>query len=459
MNDTAPPVESISLREATKVWLKIGLLSFGGPAGQIAMMHKMLVEQRKWISDARFLHALNYCMLLPGPEAQQLAVYIGWLLHRVRGGLIAGGLFVLPGALLMLLLSTLYATLGNLPLVVAVFFGIKPAVLAIVLEALVRIGKRALGHPARVALAAIAFIGIFFFEAPFPVIVLGAGLIGVLLAQKWPAAFGGGAPKKGEIGDDALIDRLLARGELRHTAPNTGRALRTLAVCLFLWWAPVAACVALLGRDHVLVAEGLYFSKAAVMTFGGAYAVLAYMAQAAVETYGWLSAGQMLDGLGLAETTPGPLILVTQFVGFLGAFHHPSPFSPISAGTLGAAMTTWVTFVPCFLWIFMGAPYVEALRNNRRLKGALSAITAAVVGVILNLSLWFALHVLFARVDERRFGPIFLQIPEMATVRPLSVLIAVAAMIAAFRFKVGMVWLLSVSAAIGVIAHFAGVQS
>jgi chromate transporter len=449
--------ETPSFEQALRVWVKIGLLSFGGPAGQIALMHRELVEGRRWISDARFLHALNYCMLLPGPEAQQLTVYIGWLMHRKRGGLVAGTLFVLPGLVTILALSIIYALFGKVGWVEAIFFGIKPAVLAIVLEALVRIGKRALGHPARVALAGLAFVAIFFFDLPFPLIIAVAAITGAIGSRRFPAAFGGaGAKASGAEDERAVIDRLLAEGALEHTRPNVGRAARVLVVCLALWWAPVAIAAAIFGSGHVLVTEGLFFSKTAVVTFGGAYAVLAYLGQQAVEVYGWLSATEMLDGLGLAETTPGPLIMVTQFVGFMGAYRQGAPLSPLAAGVLGSFMTTWVTFVPCFLWIFLGAPWVEALRKKPELRGALSAITASVVGVILNLSVWFALHVIFGRVTEEHFALVRLWVPDPTTVAWLPLVVSIAASIAALRFKVGMVALLSVSAAIGIAARLAG---
>src|SRR5688572_23521066 len=373
--------------EAFKVWLKIGCLSFGGPAGQIAMMHRVLVDEKKWVDEARFLHALNFCVLSPGPEAQKLATYVGWLLHGVRGGLAAGILFVLPGAFVMLGLSLLYALGRGIPLIDGALFGIKAAVLVIVLEALIRIGKRALKTSVLLGIAGAAFVGIYFFAVPFPLIVVVAALIGFLVAQSSPALLG----LKADIG--ALAEP--APGRWRHAAVAS-------LTGLVVWWTPVALVVLTLGPDHVLASIGLFFSKLAVVSFGGAYALLAYMAQEAVSTYGWMTAPEMVDGLGLAETTPGPLILVTQFVGFLAAFRDAAPFSPVAAGVLGAALTTWVTFVPSMLWIFAGAPFVEQLRSNQRLSGALAAITAAVVGVILNLSVWFALHVLFGTVTERQ---------------------------------------------------------
>ncbi len=443
----APPV---SFREAFRVWLRIGLLSFGGPAGQIAMMHRVLVEEKRWIGESRFLHALNYCMLLPGPEAQQLATYFGWLLHRTAGGLVAGILFVLPGALVMLLLSILYSGFRDLGAVQAIFFGIKAAVLAVVIEAVLRIGKRALRNGAMIAIAAAAFIGIFFLAAPFPLIVAAAAVCGLFGARWRPALFapGGGHGDGGDSGS-AVIDDALDAGALAHTRPSARRAATVAAVCLTLWFAPIVALALVLGPAHVYVAEALFFSKMAVVTFGGAYAVLAYVAQQAVELYGWLAPGEMLDGLGLAETTPGPLIMVVQFVGFMGAYRNPGALDPMLAGTLGAMLTTWVTFVPCFLWIFLGAPWIEALRGNRALGAALSAITAAVVGVILNLAVWFGLHVVFATVNEVEVGWLRLFVPEWGTVDPGALGLAAGALIAMLKFRVGMLPTLAACAGLG----------
>src|SRR5450631_2783922 len=379
-----------SFSEAFNVWLKIGCINFGGPAAQIALMHRVVVDEKKWVDDARFLHALNFCMLLPGTEAQKLATYLGWLLHGVRGGLAAGILFVLPGAFVMLALSLLYALGRGISVVDGILFGIKAAVLVIVIEALIRIGKRALKTSVLLGLAAAAFVGIFFFALPFPLIVAASALIGYLVSRQSPKLLG-------------LTDKAV---DVPPPSPNRWRQFAVASlVGLLVWWTPVALAALIVGPQHVLVSIGVFFSKLAVVSFGGAYALLAYMAQQAVETYGWMTAPEMVDGLGLAETTPGPLILVTQFVGFLAAFRDAAPFSPVTAGVLGAAMTTWVTFVPSMLWIFAGAPFVERLRANRQLSGALAAITAAVVGVILNLSVWFALHVLFGKVTEMHLGP------------------------------------------------------
>ncbi len=439
MGSRAQP--QVPWREALGTWARIGCLGFGGPAGQIALMHRILVEEKRWISETRFLHALNYCMLLPGPEAQQLATYVGWLLHRTPGGLAAGVLFVLPGALVVLALSVVYARYQTLPLVTALFAGLKPAVLAVVVEAVLRIGRRALRTRFLVALAALAFLAIFALHVPFPAIVAGAGTIGFAVARLRPVWL---PPPRADAGEARAAD--LATGAA-HTQPSRGRALRTLGVWGGLWLVPVAFLHAWLGPDAVFSRIALFFSQAAVVTFGGAYAVLAYLAQAAVGTFGWLQPGEMLDGLGLAETTPGPLILVTQFVGFLAAYRHASGLDPLLAGVLGAALTTWVTFVPCFLWIFLGAPYMEALRGRRSLDGALAGITAAVVGVVLNLAVWFALHVVF-------HGS-----PALANVDPIALAIAAAALLAMLRFHVGMLPTLAASALLGVITRWIAAAS
>lgn len=441
--------ERVSFGEATRVWAKIGLLSFGGPAGQVAIMHKELVEKRKWVDEGRFLHALNYCVLLPGPEAQQLATYIGWLMHKTKGGLVAGLLFVLPGFVSILALSILYAVFGELPAVAAVFFGLKAAVLAVVVEAVLRIGRRALKSRLMVGVAALAFFSIFFFAVPFPVIVLGAGLFGFLGSRFLPAKFPAPAVIKDSGEHETVIDHMAARGELDHTSASPGKAIRVLLTCLVLWGAPLALLAMTVGTTSVYFVEGMFFSKAAVVTFGGAYAVLAYIAQRAVETYGWLRPGEMLDGLGLAETTPGPLIMVVQFVGFLGAYRDPGTLSPLISGILGSVITVWVTFVPCFLWIFLGAPYIEALRGSRPLHAALSTITAAVVGVILNLSVWFAVHTVFRQVSELRFGPLHVLSPTWTSVDLAAATLAAAAMVAMFRFKLSLPKTLASSALLG----------
>jgi chromate transporter len=449
---SAMPARAIAFRDALRVWVRIGLMSFGGPAGQIALMHRILVEEKRWISEGRFLHALNYCMLLPGPEAQQLATYVGWLLHRTLGGLVAGILFVLPGAAVMLALSILYAGFRELTIVEAVFLGIKAAVLAVVIEAVLRIGRRALGNRVLVALAAAAFVAIFFLAVPFPVIVVGAGLIGWVGGRLRPGVFaaaGGHGASATEPGGRRAADAVLDDGGLAHTRPSAARAVKVTSLCLILWLGPIAALAAWPGVAGVYAQEGLFFSKMAVVTFGGAYAVLAYVAQQAVETHGWLAPGEMLDGLGMAETTPGPLIMVVQFVGFMGAYRNPGSLDPMLAGTLGALLTTWVTFVPCFLWIFLGAPYIEALRGNRSLAAALSAITAAIVGVVLNLAVWFGLHVVFGAVDEVRTHGLRLFLPVWDTLDPAALCLTAAALVAMLRFKLGMIPTLAAAAALG----------
>jgi chromate transporter len=445
---------AVSFSEAVRVWARIAALSFGGPAGQIAVMHRILVEERRWLGERRFLHALNYCMLLPGPEAQQLAIYIGWLMHGVKGGLVAGILFVLPGLLAIMALSIVYAVLGHVGPVAALFFGLKAAVLAVVLEAVVRVGKRALKNGVMVAIAAAAFLAIFVFGAPFPLIVLGAGLIGFAGGvMKVPAFLVGGGHGSAAGNEVADADTVLGEGTPEHARPNLGWSLRISAVLLVLWLAPVLALGLTLGWDNVFSQIAVFFSKMAVVTFGGAYAVLAYVAQEAVETFGWLRPGEMLDGLGMAETTPGPLIIVTQFVGFLAAFRQATGLSPVWAGVLGGLLTTWVTFTPCFLWIFLGAPFIEKLRGARALSAALAAITAAVVGVILNLAIWFGLHVLFSEVRD---GPASLEVPVLSSLNVPTLVLTLAAAIAVFRFKVGVVKVLLACALAGLAWHLAG---
>jgi chromate transporter len=451
------PLHGIPFSEAVRIWARIAALSFGGPAGQIAVMHRILVEEKRWIGENRFLHALNYCMLLPGPEAQQLAVYIGWLLHKTKGGLVAGTLFVLPGLLAIMALSWIYAAFGNVGVVEALFFGLKAAVLAIVLDAVVRIGRRALKNNIMVGLAAAAFVAIFAFGVPFPLIILTAALVGFFGGHAGLPAFVTGANGHGAHGGKPVPDVETALGENvpEHARPSLSWSLRVSAICLVLWLVPVAALLLALGPDHVFTNIAVFFSKMAVVTFGGAYAVLAYVAQQAVETYGWLQPGEMLDGLGLAETTPGPLIMVTQFVGFLGAFRDPGGLNPFVAGTLGGLLTTWVTFVPCFLWIFLGAPFVEAIRGNQALAAALTAITAAVVGVILNLAIWFGLHVLFGEARAVEGFGMSLDVPVLATIDPAALVLVLAAVLAVFRFKVGMLPVLAACSAAGVIYFLA----
>jgi chromate transporter len=446
-----------TLAEATRIWARIGLLSFGGPAGQIALMHRILVEEQRWLGEKRFLHALNYCMLLPGPEAMQLAVYIGWLMHRTLGGIIAGTLFVLPGVVSIMALSWIYALYGNVGPIEALFFGLKAAVLAIVVQAVIRIGSRALKNTAMLAIAAASFIAIFGFAVPFPLIIFVAGLIGFLGARADLPAFRGGAGH-GKVGgvqvDDA--DTLLGEETPDHAKVNRAWAFRVSAVFLVLWLVPVALLFILLGPANIFAQIAAFFSVMAVVTFGGAYAVLAYVAQEAVQNYGWLAPGEMLDGLGMAETTPGPLIMVTQFVGFMGAFRDAGGLSPLMAGTLGGLLTTWVTFTPCFLWIFLGAPFIERLRDNKVVTAALTAITAAVVGVILNLAVWFGLHVVFDDVRTVTSFGLNLDIPVWSSLNGPAAALILAALIAVFRFNLGPVRVLAACSAAGLALWLSG---
>lgn len=423
----------------TRVFGRIGFLSFGGPAGQIALMHKELVDDRQWIDEDHFLRALNFCHLLPGPEAQQLATYIGWRLHGLRGGLVAGGLFVLPGALVMLGLSILYVHAAHLGWFAALFTGIKAAVLALVAQALLRIGRRALNTPFKYALSVLSFVALFFLDLPFPVVVLGAGVMGMIVAAVAPQWLRLGAAKAVEAPAPRLA-LILA-------------TVRTLLLWAAIWALPLAVIWAALGRQHVLFEISTFFSRLGIVTFGGAYAVLAYMAQEAVEAQHWLSAGEMADGLGLAETTPGPLVMVTQFVGFLGAWRAPAPFSPMLAAVLGALVTTWTTLAPSFLCIFTCAPWIERLEKARRLQGGLAALTAAVVGVIANLAIWFALHVLFARVAVVRQGPLTLQVPDLASIDWLALVLTVAAFLFLFRTRVGVLGTLLLCGGAAIIAR------
>jgi chromate transporter len=422
-----------SFGEAFRFWLKLGFISFGGPTGQIAIMQTELVEKKKWISQSRFLHALNFCMLLPGPEAQQLAIYIGWLLHKIRGGIVAGAFFVIPSIFVLWTLSYIYAAFGSLPWIAAIFYGLKPAVTAIVLFAVIRIGRKALKSFVMWALAVIAFVAIYFFKVPFPVIVLGAGIVGFIGGQLWENKFSNASGH----GDDEKLSVISDEQESPpHTKPSLPRAVVISVVCLALWLAPTFATGAFRGWDSTLFKEGLFFNKAAVVTFGGAYAVLPYVAQQALFHYGWLKPGQMMDGLGLAETTPGPLIMVLQFVGFMGAWQHPEGLPPLLAATLGALLTTWATFTPCFLWIFVGGPYIEQLRGNKKLTAALSAVTAAIVGVILNLAVWFGLHVFF---------------PNAGVIDWFAIVLCVAAFVAMLRYKIDIIPVVLGSGVLGLI--------
>ncbi len=436
---------TVSLAESLWTWCRVALLSFGGPAGQIATMHRIIVDEKKWISEERFLHALNFCMLLPGPEAQQLATYIGWLMHRTPGALVAGGLFILPGFLSILVLSIVYTYSEQSSLVQAAFFGLKPAVIAIVIEAVIRIGKRVLKNSTMVSLAGASFVAIFFFEIPFPLLIIAAGLIGWIGGLVSPNRFFVIKGHQNSAATDLSGDFL----QRQNSHPAFMRSVFISVICLTLWFSPLAAIWFTLGPASVYFQEGLFFSKAAVVTFGGAYSVLAYVAQEAVENYGWLRPGEMLDGLGMAETTPGPLIMVVQFVGFMGAYRNPGPFSPLIGGLVGSVVTTWVTFVPCFFWILLGAPYVERLSNNQRISSALSAITAAVVGVVLNLAAWFSMHTLFAEVDNIRVYGLLLQLPVLSTMSIAACAIAVVACLLTFYWKTGMPLTLAVSALAG----------
>ena len=434
MNETpGPRQDPPSFAEAFRFWLKLGFISFGGPTGQIAIMQTELVEKKKWISQSRFLHALNFCMLLPGPEAQQLAIYIGWLLHKIRGGIVAGAFFVIPSIFVLWALSYIYAAFGNLPWIAAIFYGLKPAVTAIVLVAVIRIGRKALKNIVMWTLAALAFVAIYFFRFPFPAIVFGAGVIGFVGGILWKDKF----TKVSGHGDDEKLSVISDDQESPpHTKPNLRRAILISVVFVALWLAPTILAGVLRGWDSTLFKEGFFFSKAAVVTFGGAYAVLPYVAQQALFHYGWLKPGQMMDGLGLAETTPGPLIMVLQFVGFMGAWQHPEGLPPILAATLGALITTWATFTPCFLWIFVGGPHIEQLRGNEKLSNALSAVTAAIVGVILNLAVWFGLHVF---------------LPNGTAVDWFAVVLCAAAFVAMLRYKVDIIPIVLASGLLGLI--------
>ena len=414
----------VALGEAARVWARVATLSFGGPAAQIGVMHRILVEELEWISASRFQHALNFCMLLPGPEAMQLATYIGWLINGPIGGLVAGGLFIAPGIVAVMALSCVYAAFGHVGAVAAVFFGLKAAVLAIVLEAVRRLSRRSLRNGFFRAIAVAAFVAIFFFSAPFPLIVIGAGLIGYLAARAGAPAFVCASR------DDET--------ESRVGDPDPRRALRAAGLALAAWGLPVAALLVALGPDSVYSRIALFFSRTAIVTFGGAYAALAYVAQQAVEHYGWLRPGEMLDGLGLAETTPGPLIMVLQFVGFLAAFRAPGALPPYLGGILGGLIATWMTFAPCFVWIFLGAPFIERLRGVEALTGALAAIGAAVVGVILNLAIWFAVNAMFARTYPVRGLGLAFDAPVMSSANPWAIALTAAAIVAVFRFHAGM---------------------
>jgi chromate transporter len=439
--------------EAVRAWFAISLQTFGGPAGQIAVMQRELVEERRWIGQKRFLHALSYCTLLPGPEAQQLAIYVGWLLNGVRGGLVAGTLFVLPGVAALMALSALYVGYGDTTAVAALFAGLAPAVLAIVAQAVVRVGKKALGHPALVTLAIASFLALSVFSVPFPVVVAGAAVIGWAMGRWAPDVMARGT---GHGNDDDGPAPLIPDDALHHERPSRGHTAKVLTVGLFAWGVPVGIVAALTGGHSVFTDQALFFSGAALVTFGGAYAVLAYVAQKAVEVYGWLAPGEMVRGLALAESTPGPLIMVVQFVAFVGAYRDPGALDPWAAAVLAALLTTWVTFVPCFVFIFLGAPYVERLRGNHALSAALTGITAAVVGVIANLAVYFAVHTLFDDTTTVRVGPASLELPLLGSIQPVAVAIAAIAAVLLFKVKWSVLRTLGICAALGLAAGLVG---
>lgn len=450
---TAPTLRHVvPFGQALRAWFLISLQTFGGPAGQIAVMQGILVDQKRWIGQRRFLHALNYCMLLPGPEAQQLAIYVGWLLNGTLGGLAAGILFVLPGMLALMALSAIYVGFGGTTIVSAVFAGLAPAVLAVVAQAVWRVGRRALAHRALLAAAAAAFLAVAVFAVPFPLVVGAAAIAGWLLGRYAPHTVRANEAHDAGNGPAPLI----ADDALHHERPSKRRAAKILTVGLLLWAAPLVVALLWTGPHSVFTTQGLFFSGAALVTFGGAYAVLAYVAQRAVEVYGWLSAGDMVRGLALAESTPGPLIMVVQFVAFLGAYHQPGGLNPWLAGVLASLLTVWVTFVPCFLFIFLGAPYVERLRGNHNLSAALTGITAAVVGVIANLALYFAVHTAFATVRDVTFGPVRLNLPQPDSVRAVPVAIAAVAFVLVFRLRWSVLRTLGLCALLGLAAGLAG---
>jgi chromate transporter len=436
-------VRGVPFRSAARFWIKLGFINFGGPTGQIAIMHEELVDRLRWIDEDHFLHALNYCVLLPGPEAQQLAIYVGWLLHKVKGGLVAGIGFIAPAFFLMLVLSWTYAAHGDIRAVGGVFDGLQAAVVGIITAALIRIGTRALRGPFLVGVAAAAFLSIFLFHLAFPIMILGSGLLGAVVGRIRPGLV---RTPAAPAADDIVVT---------SAPPTARRSLIVLVIGLAAWLGPLIIVSALPGTPEVIGQQAAFFSKAALVTFGGAYAVLAYINQAAVLQYGWLLPGQMIAGLGLAESTPGPLIMVTEFVGFLGAYQNPGTLSPTAAGILGAAVTTWATFAPCFLWIFLGAPYVERLRGNRTLAASLSTITAAVVGTIASLAVTFGIHVLFNRVHTVTVfgGPI--PVPTVTSLDWFALIVAAAGFVALTRFKVNVLWVIAASAVAGVIRALA----
>ncbi len=435
-----PPVP---FREAFWAWCKIATLSFGGPAGQIAVMHRILVEEKKWISEQRFLHALNFCMILPGPEAQQLMTYIGWLLHGVFGGIIAGTLFILPGFLSILALSILYTEFKEFWFVSALFYGLAPAVIAIVAHAVIRISKRALTRSSMIIVAAVSFIAIYFLKISFPLIILAAAIFGFLVAKL--------SKQDEQLNIESLNED--DRSKVKHSP-------KIAFIFLILWIIPIVVLYFSLGPDNIFVELSIFFSKASVVTFGGAYSVLVYVAQQAVDVHGWLKPGQMLDGLGMAETTPGPLIQVVQFVGYMGAYMKAEVtnlhgLSPLLAGTLASILVTWVTFIPCFLWIFLGAPFIERLRSSKLLSSSLSYVTAAVVGVILNLAIWFSIHTLFAKVKETKINGVYISIPELNSINVIPTIITLVALYLTFKLKVSIFRTLAICVFIGLLSHWA----
>ncbi len=442
----SPRKDLVPLRDAFRYWLRLGFINFGGPAGQIAIMHDELVDRKRWISNSRFLHALNYCMILPGPEAQQLAIYIGWLLNGTLGGIIAGVFFVLPAYFLILGLSWTYVVHGDISWVEAIFYGLRAAVIGLVLAALIRVGSKALKNRTLVVIAAAAYVAIFFVHVPFPLIVgcaALAGLVGVRFApQLFPASHHGG---------DADEDVLIGDHHERVRTKVGRRSLRVLLFGLCVWWGPLLLVIVLRGSDDTLSKEAIFFSQTAMVTFGGAYAVLSYINQAAVSQFGWLDPGQMVTGLGLAESTPGPLIMVTQFVGFLGAYRFPGDLDPLVAGILGATVTVWATFAPCFLWIFLGAPFIERLRGDRWVDAALTAVTAAVVGVILNLAVSFAIAALFTSVGTGSIIGFTYPRPDPGSIELAALLIAGGAFLALWRYRLNVLWVIGGSAAAGLV--------
>ncbi|MCA1707639.1 MAG: chromate efflux transporter [Actinobacteria bacterium] len=437
----------IPFGEGLRYWFKLGFINFGGPAGQIAIMHDELVDRKRWISNNRFLHALNYCMLLPGPEAQQLAIYIGWLLNGTWGGIAAGVLFVLPAFFLIMGLTWTYAVHGDVAWVAAIFYGLRAAVIALVLAAVIRVGGKALKNHVMVLIAGAAFIAIFFIKVPFPLIIIAAALIGLVGVRVRPHLF----PPPDAHGESDQEDVVIADHHTSSQGTSRFRSLRVLGVGLVVWWVPLLLVMLWRGGEDTLSKEALFFSQAAMVTFGGAYAVLAYINQAAVHTFGWLNPSQMVTGLGLAESTPGPLIMVTQFVGFLGAFRFPGGLHPVTAGVLGASVTVWATFAPCFLWIFIGAPYIERLRGNRALNAALGAVTAAVVGVILNLAVTFGIAALFGKVSEGRFLNVTFPAPDLSSLDAFAVILAAVAFVGLWKYKWNVLWVIGGSAGAGLL--------